>query len=314
MKLVNHLNSLFKLAFADHKCLIGFGQNVAAGSCLGGLTKGIKEDNPGRIFNTQNSENLLVGIGLGFMLKEMTAVYFVKQHDFLLLAVDQLVNTYNAVRSRQRLGSFTIVPIVVDSGFEGPQSSLNNLSELTSLTRTDIWQCNAAQDSEVIIKRALSTRGMSIVALSQRLMKKDLIKDAPCKISARGRVLQYRKGTDITIVCFNFSLDHGLRLTELLSAVGIEGSLFSVNLVLEDDFEMIMRDLSHSKRLVVLDDSKSYLRFSEHFEKEVFSGMEIELFQKFEMSLEKDWYAPRPDQLEMHYSLITESLRKSICG
>ena len=43
-----------------------------------------------------------------------------------MLGIDQIVNTYNLIRRRKLPSSFTIFNVVVDSGYEGPQSALIN--------------------------------------------------------------------------------------------------------------------------------------------------------------------------------------------
>ena len=71
------------------------------------------------------------------MMSGVSGIFFMKQLDFLLLGIDHLVNTYNIIRNVQEKypnGSFTIVPTIVDSGYDGPQSSFNNLNDLISVT------------------------------------------------------------------------------------------------------------------------------------------------------------------------------------
>ena len=128
MKYVQYLNSLIKEQLSCQSDIVIFGQNIDAGSSLSGLTRGLSVKK-GIVINTQNSENLLVGAGFGLMLNSVSSVFFMKQMDFLLLGIDHLVNTYNIIRQVNPKASFTIFPITVDSGFEGPQSSLNNFDD-----------------------------------------------------------------------------------------------------------------------------------------------------------------------------------------
>ena len=126
MKYVQYINSLLKEHISNNEHLVLYGQNIDAGSCLSGLTRGLSSFNDGLTINTPNSENSLVGVGYGLMLNDVSSIFFMKQMDFLLLGIDQLVNTYNLIRQTKPSASFTIFPVTVDSGYEGPQSSLNN--------------------------------------------------------------------------------------------------------------------------------------------------------------------------------------------
>ena len=110
MKYVECINELLRRQAMAHDHLVCFGQNVSAGSCIGGFTKGIAVRPTSRIVNSTNAENSLCGFGFGLMIRGASAVFFMKQLDFLLLGIDQLVNTYNIIRnsSRRPRGSLMI--------------------------------------------------------------------------------------------------------------------------------------------------------------------------------------------------------------
>ena len=113
MKYIEYVNGRIREELDGSSPMVLFGQNVTTGSCISGLTRGLVESGELRIINTPNVENTLVGVGLGLMLSGISSVFFMKQQDFLLLGIDHLVNTYNAVRIKQPAASFSIVTIVV---------------------------------------------------------------------------------------------------------------------------------------------------------------------------------------------------------
>jgi DNA (cytosine-5)-methyltransferase 3A len=59
--------------------------------------KNIKLSENSRFINSTNAENSLGGFGFGLMINGASSVFFMKQLDFLLLGIDQLVNTYNII-------------------------------------------------------------------------------------------------------------------------------------------------------------------------------------------------------------------------
>ncbi len=73
-----------------------FGENIDTGSRIAGLARGLKVNPAGRILNVGNCELTHIGLGLGMMLDGGNAVVFMKQLDFLLLGIDQMVNTFNS--------------------------------------------------------------------------------------------------------------------------------------------------------------------------------------------------------------------------
>ncbi|MEK7089396.1 MAG: hypothetical protein AAB920_01105 [Patescibacteria group bacterium] len=261
MKYINFVNNLIKDEVAKARYLTVFGQNISAGSCLGGLTEGLFASPTGMILNTTNAENSLCGLGFGLMMGGVSGVFFMKQLDFLLLGVDQLVNTYNVIRNtklKDSGGSFTIVPIVVDNGYQGPQSSLNNLSDFCSIARIPGFAVTNAVDAENIFRNHLVAPGFRIIGVSARLFGEEIIE--PKKIvysSEDSTIFQYSEGKDITIVCFNFSFPQGWRLGKDLDNLGIAVSLFNVNSPTPISWGRILDSVRSTGKLVVIDDSKS---------------------------------------------------------
>ena len=156
MKYIEYINKFIKEKIIEHEKLVVYGQNIDAGSCLGGLTRGLQIKN-GKIINSINSENSLCGFGFGMMIGGTSSIFFMKQLDFPLLGIDHLTNTYNIIRNSEHINnaSFTIMPITVDKGYEGPQSSLNNFGDFCSIARISGYTITNKIDAEKIIKNKL---------------------------------------------------------------------------------------------------------------------------------------------------------------
>lgn len=236
-----------------------YGENLASGSRISGLTKQIKQPHGGLILNVGNSEHTHCGVGFGMMLNGVSSVLFVKQLDFMLLGMDHFVSTYSAIRARppKDLGSFTVIGIVCDQGFQGPQSSLNALGDFCSLARVPGFCLTNRSDSELILSRELGAPGFRFIFLSQRLFPTELIEPGPVKAAGNGSILQYSEGADVTLVSFNFSFPDVYRLQGQLSERGLECSVFAVHYVPVCTWDLILRSVQRTGRLVVLDDSKS---------------------------------------------------------
>src|SRR5262245_16358024 len=199
MNYLTHVNALIKAKVAEKRPLVMFGQNIAAGSCVGGLTRGLKSGNGHHVLNTPNCENTLVGTGFGLMLSGVSSLFLMKQQDFLLLGIDQLVNSYNMIRRRKLESSFTIVNVVVDSGYEGPQSALNNFHDFCSIARIPGYAITNKHDADFIMQRHLLAPGFRIIGVSQRLAKTDLLEMSdPVSHDENGEIFQYAEGDDVT--------------------------------------------------------------------------------------------------------------------
>lgn len=308
MKYVNYLNSLLERHIADAAEIVLYGQNINAGSCLGGLTKGLNALKNVTMINSQNSENTLVGMGFGLMLNQISSVFFVKQSDFLLLGLDQLVNTYNVVRQVETNASFTIFPITVDSGFEGPQASLNNLDDFCSISGIPTFTFTNSQDASYIFSRHFSKPGMKIFSAGQRLLNEDTRPMHCVSHCPDGNYFQYESGGDATIVCFNNALPYGIELLNRMKAVGKAASLFSINSCLRADYAEIIANIDLSKKLVLFDDSKSRNRLSGQFLNDVQNSLSLDRKIVVVRNFSIESLFPCEDTLDVNYSEILGSL------
>jgi len=150
--------------------VVVYGQNVAAGSRIGGICRGVEEITNVRTLNTTNSENTLAGFGFGLLLAEVDAVYVLKQHDFMLLGMDQWRNTWNVLKNRQLNNSYVVIAPVVDSGYEGPQANLNNLQEFSSIFGCPTIIVNSYSGIRKSFEM-VATSGLTILGLSQKMLK-----------------------------------------------------------------------------------------------------------------------------------------------
>ncbi len=265
MNYLAHINALIKARTAEHSPLVMYGQNIAAGSCIGGLTRGLKSGGGHHVLNTPNCENTLVATGFGLLLNGVSSIFLMKQQDFLLLGIDQLVNTYNLIRRRKVESSFTIVNVVVDSGYEGPQSALNNFHDFCSVARIPGYAVTNKHDSEVILRKHLVAPGFRIIGVSQRLARLDLLEnDGPVSHDENGEIFQYSDGSDVTVAAFNFSFPQAQAFCKDLKGRNVKASLFSVNAMLPVDWSRILESARRTQRLVVIDDSKSVNTSCQH--------------------------------------------------
>jgi pyruvate/2-oxoglutarate/acetoin dehydrogenase E1 component len=306
---VEYINARIRTRMSSAERLIAYGQNIAAGSHLSGLTRGLAGGRGSSIINTPNIENALAGIGFGVMLRGMSAIFFCKQQDFLLLGMDHIVNTYNAIRHRSGLGSFSIVAIVVDSGFEGPQSGLHNLSDICSIAQVPGYLIAGSYDADIIIDRHLISPGFRLIGVSQRLFRTPVIglQGMPSS-TADGDIIQYSDGGDATVVAFGLALPQAIAITRAIDAAHRTSALFSVSNVWMPDWTAILSSLAHTGRLVIVDDGKSANRQSDRFLKDALLHCRPKAVVDVGRRFSIDWAKPNADQLEVDVSAILSEL------
>ena len=313
MKYIEFINDLIKKESIKKTNLLLFGQNINSGSCLGGLTRNIKLQNGSRIIDTQNSENSLVGFGFGLMINKISSVYFMKQMDFLLLGMDQMVNTYGFIKNLyddKSMASFSIVATVYDGGYQGVQSSLNVFGDFCSIGRLPGLTITNTLDAKKIISSNLISPGFRIIGLSDRLSKEEIIiPNRIIYVSKDNTLFQYTEGLSATIVCFNFSFPQGWELHNELKKKGIDTTLFNVNSPVTIDWSYIIKQANKTRKLIIIDDSKSVNLACDNLAfvaSQVNSGIKIIMIKR---QLKDDWLNPVSDKMEINYAEIIKGLR-----
>ena len=309
MNYLQYVNDSIKNVTMNSSPIVLFGQNIAAGSCLGGLTRGMISRGEQLVINTPNIENTQVGVGFGLMLNGVSSVFFMKQQDFLLLGIDHLVNTYNFVRIKNTNASFTIVTIVVDIGYQGIQSSLNNFNDFCSIARVPGYSITNKHDAEHIIENHLVKPGFRIIGVSQRLFDTDILHcDGNIIESESGNIFQYYDGEDVTIVCFNFSFPQGLKLHNQFKGKGVRSSLFSVNAATPVKWTPIIENAGRTRKLVVLDDTKSINRSCYHLTTTVHEKCDMDRVLILERKITDEDLCPNSEEFVVDYDTVIQDI------
>lgn len=241
---------------------IAIGENIDVASRISGMTKDIESVENIRIVNTPNTELTHCGIGFGIAATGGSVSLFCKQLDFLLLALDQLANTHFLLKNSGLRGTFNIISFVCDQGFQGPQSSINNLSDFFSLSAVDIYCLDNVIGQDFDMLPCFNEPGVRIYALSQRCCKKLPQKTDVLAYDSGKTLCQFTRGKSGTILCFNFGLNH------LLEKIGLDCfidryDLFSINYSVRLNLNMVLESLTYTRSLIIVDDSKSISKFSD---------------------------------------------------
>jgi pyruvate/2-oxoglutarate/acetoin dehydrogenase E1 component len=255
MRYLEAINGILSREAARHPTLVQFGENIAQGSRLCGVARNLT----GRVLTVGNCENTHVGVGLGMMMEGGHALLIVKQLDFLLLGLDQLVNTLHLARA-QRLergpGSFTILVIVCDQGWQGPQSSFHDFAGICTLARVDGYYLNGMGDAALTLSKHLVEPGFRLIAVSQRRFNDEILNLPVLHSSEDDAELQYADGPDATIVALGFALPEALEVSARLRSEGKSAALFQINAALPHVWAGVIESAARTRHLIVLDDAK----------------------------------------------------------
>ena len=201
------------------------------------------------------------------MLDGGNAVLFAKQMDFILLGLEQACSTYNFIRAfkeKEEIGSFTIVCIVCDQGYQGPQSSFNAASDISSLANIPIYCINNKNDISKVINSHLVEKGFRIICVSQRAFNNILNEKKAVSAALDNSIFQYSKGNNVTLASYNFALNDSLLIKDFLNSRNFDCDLFHINYVPNHSLEPILNSVQKTRKLIVLDDSKSVTKYGDY--------------------------------------------------
>ena len=84
--------------------------------------------------------------------------------------------------------------------------------------------------------------------------------------------------------------------------------MFSINFHLFTDFNFIIEDIKRTRRLVIIDDSKSRNRLSDRFLSEVLRVCQLKRYKIISRQPLADDFFPRKDSLEIDYINIINNI------
>ena len=259
MKYLEIINkNIMKFLVKEKKSFI-FGQNINSGTFISGLSKNINRNKNIKVHNTPNCENSMIGCGFGFIISGGTAIYFAKQLDFMLLGCDHFVNTLNSIKNNNQLkGKFKIILFVCDQGFQGSQSSFNNIDDLSSLAQFDTYQINTRFEAENVTKYFFKKKGFNIYSIGQRLSKREIFNEKPISFAKDFSFIEYFKGNKKTIISSNFSFEYAIKIKDKMERRSKEKiGLINSNFVVSPDIKFLKSKIKGKKEIIFISDSKS---------------------------------------------------------
>lgn len=308
----NYVNVKIREFFAKYEKSVIFGQNIVSGSRISGLGSELEKIGGVVTINTTNSENSLMGLGFGLALSNIPSLFLMKQHDFALLALDQLTNTNNLIRNQDLAAPFILLFVIMDAGYEGPQASLNSLDEFASLTRSPVYYLSTLEAIEAAFKNA-SKPGLHIMALSQKRMKQKTEK-SNVKTMEFSECILYRNASNNRVdpVAIIFYGSDPSIVENILSQVNNKKSidLFLMSqLVAIDHNADLFNEIKKYNSFFVIDTGKSDIHFSTETAlilKE--EGIKVKVFQRISNS---KWSEVSEDPIEFTQEEIMEQIMRS---
>ena len=222
-----------------------------------GTTKGLKEKfGADRVFDTPLSEDAMTGVAIGAALGGLRPVHVHIRMDFLLLAMNQLVNM--AAKMRYMYGGAVSVPLVVRaiigrSWGQGAQHSQGLQSLFMHIPGLKVVAPTTPYDAKGCLIAAIRDHN-PVIFVEHRIVHglRGHVPSAEYTVPfGRARVLE--PGRDVTLVGISHMAVECLRARQHLESVGISAEVIDPVSLSPLDTEGIVQSVRRTGRLLVVD-------------------------------------------------------------
>lgn len=244
-------------ALVMDKRIFIMGQGVDDPSGMFGMTLDLhKKHGKERVFDTPLSENALTGIAVGAALTGMRPVYFHNRPDFLLLAMDQIVNhasKYSYMFAGRLKVPLIIVAVIGRGWGSGAQHSQSLHGLFMHVPGLRLVMPSTAYDAKGLLVASIAD-GNPVMFIEHRwLFKHKSYVPEELYAIPFGRGLVRRKGKDVTIVGISYMVIEALRAAEELQKEGCDAEVIDPRTLRPLDEEIILESVKKTGHLVIVD-------------------------------------------------------------
>jgi len=235
--------------------LFGLGVDDCKG-IFGTTIEASKRFGKSRVFDVPASENALTGIAIGAALNGKHPVLVHARHDFMFLALDQMIN--NAAKWKYTYAGKTSLPLtiraIVGKGWgQGPTHSQNLQAVLAHFPGLIVVAPSNAYDVKGITMEALNHPGPVVIIEHRSLYDLKMnVPQEPYRFSF-GRARISRQGSDVTVVATSSMVPEALKAAYILSDFGIELEVIDPVTIQPLDEQAIFTSVGKTGRLICAD-------------------------------------------------------------
>src|SRR5205823_4212127 len=249
------------LEMARDPAVILFGLDVDDPKAIQGTTRGLAEKyGPERVFGTPLSEDAMTGAAIGMALAGLRPIHVHIRMDFLMLAMNQLVNV--AAKSRFMFGGQVAVPLVVRSMIgrswgQGAQHSQGLHSFFMHVPGLKVVAPSTPYDAKGCMAAAVRDDN-PVMFVEHRILyyQRGPVPETSYEVKA-GKARVAVPGKDVTIVGISYMQVEALRAQRYLEAVGISAEVIDPIWLSPLDVDTIAASAAKTGRLLIVDNGWS---------------------------------------------------------
>src|SRR5688500_9997286 len=237
--------------------VIVFGLDVDDPKAIQGTTRGLVEKyGPERVFGTPLSEDAMTGVAIGAALAGLRPIHVHIRMDFLMLAMNQLINI--AAKSRYMYGGQVQIPIVVRSMIgkswgQGAQHSQGLYSFFMHVPGLKVVAPTTPYDAKGCLVQAIRDND-PVMYVEHRILhfQKGPVPSDDYEVKP-GKARVTAPGSDVTLVGISYMQVECLRAHSYLKSVGIHAEVIDPIWLSPLDIDAIVESTRKTGRLCVVD-------------------------------------------------------------
>jgi 2-oxoisovalerate dehydrogenase E1 component len=251
------VNEALRSSLAERPEMLLYGEDVAVPGGVFGVTRGLqKEFGQGRVFDTPISESAILGSAVGASIRGARPVVEIMWADFLLVALDQLVN--QAANVRYLSNGAQCAPLVVRTQ-QGvtPGSCAQHSQSLEALLAhvpgLKVGLPSTAHDAYMMTRAAIADDDPVVLIESRALyLEKDVV-DVEARPEKVGGARLRRAGRDVLLISWGRMVHECDAAADLLAAQGIRAGVLDLRWLAPLDFGTVKEQaVAHGGKVVVV--------------------------------------------------------------
>jgi pyruvate dehydrogenase E1 component beta subunit len=246
---------------ANDRMVIAMGEDIGVAGGTYKATQGLYDKyGADRVIDTPISENSYTGIGIGASMIGVRPIIEIMSINFALLALDTIINA--AAKIRYMSGGRIACPIVLRT----PGGTAHQLAAQHSARLARMFMSTAglrvvtprgAVDAYGMLKSAVRCNDPVIIIEHERMYNmKEEVPDKEFFRPLEGAEI-VRRGTDITLIGYNYNVHLCLGAAEMLAKDGISAEVLDLRSLKPLDRETIRRSVEKTHRVVIAEEDEA---------------------------------------------------------
>jgi len=249
------VNAALRRELGDRPEVVVYGEDVGHAGGIFGVTRGLQRDfGPERVFDTPIAESAILGGAVGASMTGLRPVVEIMWGDFLLVALDQLVNQAANVRYLSR-GSVTAPLVVRCQQAVTPGSCAQHSQSLEALLAhipgLRVGLPATPHDAWAMLRAAVADDDPCILFESRALYGARGPVDTEAPIEPVGGARVRRQGDDLTIVSWGRMATLATEAGELLARDGVSAEVIDLRWLCPLDIGAITDSVARTGRLLI---------------------------------------------------------------